>query len=98
LALVDMTTIEPDDEGTHMDASVAVELADGSKRMRATKEAPATLFFHDRATAIRLFEQRLMRCGFSAGHGEAIATSLFDAVRDGGAFGIRELLDRIGCA
>jgi len=59
LALVDVTTIEPDDEGTHMDASVEVELADGSRRMRASKEAPATLFFHDRAMATRLFEQRL---------------------------------------
>jgi 2-methylcitrate dehydratase PrpD len=98
LRLVAMTTIEPDDDGTHMDASVAVELADGSKRMRAAKEAPATLFFHDRAMATRLFEQRLVGCGLPAGHGEAIATSLFDAVRNGGALGIGELLDRVGCA
>jgi hypothetical protein len=98
LAVVDVTTIEPDDEGTHMDASVEVELADGSRRMRASKEAPATLFFHDRAMATRLFEQRLVRCGFPHGHGEAIATSLFEAVQDGGSLDIRALLDRIGRA
>jgi hypothetical protein len=98
LALVDMTTIEPDDDGTHMDASVTVELADGSKRMRATKEVLATLFFHDRAMATHLFEQRLVRCGFPAGHGEAIATSLFDAAREGGGLAIREMLDRVRCA
>ena len=98
LRLVNMTTIEPDDAGTHMDASVEVELADGSKRTRATKEAPANLFFHDRTMATRLFEQRLVRCGFPAGHGEAIATSLFRAVGDGGGLGIGELLDRVGRA
>jgi hypothetical protein len=98
LAVVDVTTIEPDDEGTHMDASVEVELADGSRRMRASKEAPATLFFHDRAMATRLFEQRLVRCGFPRGHGEAMATSLFEAVQDGGSLDIRALLDRIGRA
>jgi hypothetical protein len=98
LAVVDVTTIEPDDEGTHMDASVEVELADGSRRMRASKEAPATLFFHDRAMATRLFGQRLVRCGFPHGHGEAIATSLFEAVQDGGSLDIRALLDRIGRA
>jgi hypothetical protein len=97
LALVNVTTIEPDDEGTHMDASVEVELIDGARRMRASRDAPATLFFHDRATAERLFERRLVRCGFPVGHGEAVATALFGAVRDGGALGIRELLDRIGC-
>jgi hypothetical protein len=91
-----MTTIEPDDEGTHMDASVEVELADGSKRMRASRQAPPNLFFHDRAMAVRLFERRLVRCGFPAGHGRTIATSLFRAVGDGGSLGIRELLDRIG--
>jgi 2-methylcitrate dehydratase PrpD len=96
LALVTMTTIEPDDEGTHMDASVEVELADGSKRMRASRQAPPNLFFHDRAMAVRLFERRLVRCGFPAGHGRTIATSLFRAVGDGGSLGIRELLDRIG--
>jgi len=80
-----------------MDASVAVELADGSKRMRAAREAPASLFFHDRAMATHLFEQRLAGCGCPAGHGAAIATSLFDAVRNGGTYGIGELLDRIGC-
>jgi hypothetical protein len=96
LALVNMTTIEPDDEGTHMDASVEVELADGSTRRRTARQAPANLFFHDQAMATRLFERRLVRCGFPAGHGETIATALFRAVRDGGGFGIRELLDRIG--
>ena len=65
--------------------------------MRASREAPANLFFHDRAMAVRLFEQRLVRCGFPAGHGEVIATSLFEAVRDGGTLPIRELLDRIRC-
>jgi 2-methylcitrate dehydratase PrpD len=97
MALVDVTTIEPDDEGTHMDASVEVELADGSKRMRASREAPANLFFHDQPMAVQLFEQRLVRCGFPAGHGAAIAASLFGAVRDGGALGIGELLDHVVC-
>jgi hypothetical protein len=96
LALVNVTTIEPDDEGTHMDASVEVELADGSRRMRAIKDAPANLFFHDQAMAVALFEQRLVRCGFPAGRGEALAASLFRAVGEGGSFGIRQLFDRIG--
>jgi hypothetical protein len=65
--------------------------------MRAAREAPANLFFHDQTMAVRLFEQRLVRCGFPAGHGASIATSLFGAVRDGCELRIHELLDRVGC-
>ena len=65
------------------------------ERLRASSQAPANLFFHDQAMAVALFEQRLVRCGFPAGHGEAVATALFRAVRDGGSFDIRQLLDRV---
>ena len=96
LRLVRVTTIEPDDEGTHMDASVTLELADGTKRTGAAKDAPQTIFFHDRDTAIALFEQRLAQCGFAAGQGEAMADALFNATERRGVLTIRALLDRIG--
>ena len=96
LRLVRVTTIEPDDEGTHLDASVEVELADGTRRKRDAREAPANLIFHDRPMATSLFEQRLARCGFPAGHGVATATALLDAAEGGGALDISAVLDRIG--
>ena len=78
MRLVRLTTIEPHDD-THMDASVEVELADGSRRKAASKDAPQTIFFHDRATASALFERRLALCGYPAGHGTATAAMVFDA-------------------
>ena len=81
-----------------MDASVEVELADGSTRVGAAKDAPQTIFFHDRATATALFERRLVRCGFAAGQGAAIAAVLFDGRQGGAALTVRALLDRIGTA
>ena len=98
LRLVRMTTIEPDDEGTHMDASVEVELADGSKRKRASREAPQTIFFHDRATAIDLFERRLAGLGYPAGRGREAATALLDAAVGRGTMDMRGLLNRVTAA
>jgi 2-methylcitrate dehydratase PrpD len=95
LRLVRMTTIEPDDDGTHMDASVEVALADGGTRKRASKAAPQTIFFHDRATAIDLFEQRLVRCGYPAGRGRDLATVVLDAAAGRGALDMRTLLDQL---
>jgi 2-methylcitrate dehydratase PrpD len=93
LRLVRASVVEPHDE-THMDASVAIELADGTWHERATKEAPPTIFFHDRATAIALFERRLSGCGFAAGRGQAIAVRAFEAVA-GDTLGIGGLLDQL---
>jgi len=98
LRLVRLSTVEPDDIGTHMDASVEVELADGSRRKHLSREAPQTIFFHDRATAIGLFEQRLVGCGYPAGRGRDIATALLDAAAGLGAMDIRTLLDRLKTA
>jgi hypothetical protein len=95
LRLVRMTTIEPDDVGTHMDASVEVELADGSTHKRASSEAPQAIFFHDRATAIDLFERRLAGLGFPAGRGRETATALLDAAAGRGTMNMRALLDRL---
>jgi 2-methylcitrate dehydratase PrpD len=95
LRLVRMTTIEPDDDGTHMDASVELELADGSRRKSAAKDVPQTIFFHDRATASELFERRLALCGYPAGHGSAIAAVVFDAACRGNPLTVRAVLDRL---
>jgi 2-methylcitrate dehydratase PrpD len=94
LRLVRASVVEPHDE-THMDASVVLELADGTRHERATKEAPQTIFFHDRATAVALFDQRLAGCGFAAGRGEEIASAVFEAAAGRTAIALAELLDRI---
>jgi 2-methylcitrate dehydratase PrpD len=94
LRLVRASAVEPHDE-THMDASVVLELADGTRRERAASEALRTTFFHDRATAVALFERRLAGCGVAAGRGEAIANRVFDATAGRGALGIDDLLDQL---
>jgi 2-methylcitrate dehydratase PrpD len=97
LRLVQASVIEPHDD-THMDASVALELADGTRHERASKEAPQTIFFHDRATAVALFERRLVGCGFAAGRGEAIARAVFAAAEGRAEMGVGEIVDRLGGA
>jgi 2-methylcitrate dehydratase PrpD len=94
MRLVRMTTIEPHDE-THMDASVEIELTDGSRRRAASKDAPQTIFFHDRATASALFERRLTLRGYPAGHGAALAATVFDAAQGGTPLAIRTIIDRL---
>ena len=96
LRLVRVSTIEPDDEGTHMDASVEVQLTDGSRRRCAAKDAAQTIFFHDRATATDLFERRLGLCGYAQGHGKAIASAVFEAAEGKTALATHALIDQIG--
>jgi hypothetical protein len=78
-----------------MDASVEVELADGTRCRRASREAPQTIFFHDRATAIDLFERRLAALGYPAGRGRDTATALLDAAGGRGKLDMRGLIDRV---
>jgi hypothetical protein len=95
MRLVALTAVEPDDDGTHMDASVEVELSDGTTRKRACNEAPANIFFHDRLIAIDLFEQRLAGLGFPAGRGRDLATAVLDTAAGRGTLNVRMLLDRL---
>lgn len=94
LCLVAMTTIEPDDEGSALDAEVMVELADGTTLKRTAKESPRTLIFQDRATATDSLERRLARAGYADATGAAIAAQVFTAIDKGAPLGIRALVDR----
>jgi 2-methylcitrate dehydratase PrpD len=97
LRLVERTTIEPHD-GTHLEATVAVEFADGSRVERRSDESPRNLVFQDPPTATGGLESRLSRCGFPAGTGEAIARTVFDAAAGQTGLTMSELLDRLGTA
>lgn len=95
LDLVPLVTIEPDDEGTPFDATVTVEFSDGTSIKKEAKEAGTSQLFHDRATAITLFEDRLLRSGYAPGTGIRIAGQVIEAANPASRLSARNLLDSL---
>ena len=95
MALVEKTTIEPDDIGTHLDATVEIEMVDGTRHRRTAREASKTLVFQDEARATKVFEARLAGSGIPAGQGSKLAAEVFASARNGGSMPLRALLDRL---
>lgn len=95
MALVEKTIVEPDDIGTHLDATVELEMQDGARHRRTAREAPAMLVFQDEARAGEVFEARLAGSGMPAGKGSSLAAEVFASARNGGSMPIRTLLDRL---
>jgi 2-methylcitrate dehydratase PrpD len=95
MALVEKTTVEPDDVGTHLDATVELEMQDGARHRRTAREAPGRLVFQDEARASEVFENRLAGSGMPAGKGSSLAAEVFASTHNGGSMPIRTLLDRL---
>jgi 2-methylcitrate dehydratase PrpD len=95
MALVEKTTVEPDDIGTHLDATVEIEMEDGALHRRTAREAPGILVFQDEARATEVFESRLVGAGNPAGEGSSLAAEIFASARNGGSMPVRTLLDRL---
>ncbi|MGP1676970.1 MAG: MmgE/PrpD family protein [Burkholderiales bacterium] len=93
LKLVAVTNIEPDDEGTALDAEVQIELDDGTRLRRAAKESARTLIFQDRARATDVLEERLVRSGLRPSAGKSIAGKVFTSLDQGVEIDIRSVLD-----
>lgn len=95
MALVEKTTVLPDDIGTHLDATVEVEMDDGALHRRTAREAPSSMVFQDEARATEVFEERLVGAGHPAGKASQLAAEIFASARSGGPMPIRTVLDRI---
>lgn len=95
LRLVAVTTIEPVDEGGPTFGSVEIHLEDGSKLRREASEAPSTLLYHDRETAIDLLDARLFRSGFPRGLGRSVAALVFDVVDRRSSAKVGTILDHL---
>jgi 2-methylcitrate dehydratase PrpD len=95
LRLIDVTAIEPVDEGGPTFGSVEILLEDGSKLTRDASEAPRTLLYHDRNTACDLIEARTVRCGRPVGLGRSVAGMVFEVVDGHSSATIRTVLDRL---
>ncbi|WP_246668662.1 MmgE/PrpD family protein [Bradyrhizobium sp. UNPF46] len=95
MALVAKTTVEPDDIGTHLDASVEIELQDGTRHRRNSREAPQVLVFQDEARAADVFENRMSGAGMPAAEARSLAVDVLAAAGNGGSMPIRTLLDRL---
>lgn len=93
--LVDLVTVEPHDD-TQYDATVEVELTDGTIRIREAHESPRTLLFHDVETARELLRRRLARIGGSAALADDLANLVFGS--QSGATRITEVLDKLETA
>jgi 2-methylcitrate dehydratase PrpD len=92
LRIVDGTTVVPHD-GHALDATVEVELADGSTIRRDASQSPRHLIFQDRAQATSVFERRLSETGLPAGSGQRLADVVFDTVEKDAALGMGAVLD-----
>jgi hypothetical protein len=94
--LIEVTNVEPDDEGTALDAEVVVELSDGTRLRRTAKESPRTLIFQDRERATDVLEERLVRGGLRPGTGKSIASTVFTTLDQDSEIDIRAVLDCFG--
>lgn len=95
LALVAKTTVEPDDIGTHLDATVEIEMQDGTRHRRSSREAPQVLVFQDETRAADVFASRLSGAGMPAAEGRSLASDTLASAGNGGQMPIRALLDRL---
>jgi 2-methylcitrate dehydratase PrpD len=95
MTLVEKTTVEPDDIGTHLDATVELEMQDGTRHRRSSREAPRVLVFQDEARAAKVFESRLAGAGMPAAEGRSLAAEILASARNGGSIPIRTLLDQL---
>jgi 2-methylcitrate dehydratase PrpD len=95
LDLVAVTTIEPDDAGTHLDATVEVTLDDGSVLSQSARNSPRALVFQDRVRATEVIEERLASAGRPAGSGVSLAKTLFGALDSDEPVPVATLLDRL---
>jgi 2-methylcitrate dehydratase PrpD len=95
MALVGKTAVEPDDIGTHLDATVELEMQDGARHRRTAREAPKVLVFQDEARATEVFENRLAGAGMPAGEARSLAGDIFASAGNGGSMPVRTLLDRL---
>ncbi|MCP3416573.1 MmgE/PrpD family protein [Bradyrhizobium brasilense] len=95
MALVGKTIVEPDAVGTHLDATVELEMENGARLRRTAREAPKVLVFQDEARAIEVFDSRLAGTGIPAGEGASLAAEVFASARSGGSMPVRRLLDRL---
>jgi 2-methylcitrate dehydratase PrpD len=95
LQLIAKTTVVPDDIGNHLDASVELEMTDGTRLVRTARESPRNLIFQDEARATEVLEDRLSQMGFAAGTGRSIATEVFAAAAGDGRLPIRAVIDRV---
>jgi len=95
MTLVEKTTVEPDDIGTHLDATVELEMQDGTRHRRSSREAPKVLVFQDEARAAEVFESRLTGAGLPAAEARSLAADILASAGNGGSIPIRTLLDRL---
>jgi hypothetical protein len=91
--LVPRITISAHDGHWH-EATVEAVTADGKHVRRTCADGPRTLMFHDKATAVALFAQRVSTAGVPASVGREVASAAFGAAR-GDAIGVREWLDAL---
>jgi 2-methylcitrate dehydratase PrpD len=95
MTLVEKTTVEPDDIGTHLDATVELEMQDGTRHRRSSREAPDVLVFQDEARAAEVFESRLTGAGLPAAEARSLAADILASACNGGSIPIRTVLDRL---
>lgn len=62
-ALIDRIRVVPEPSYTYLDASVDIEIADGTHVQRRADELPRSLFFRDEASALDAFEDLMMEVG-----------------------------------
>lgn len=79
LALVQKSTVVPNDLGTKLDAELTVVMSDQSVRVRHAAEAPRTWLYHDPETSIAIFQKRMSSRGFSPQGSHDFAVELFKA-------------------
>jgi 2-methylcitrate dehydratase PrpD len=93
--LIAKTNVVPDDIGNHLDASVELEMIDGTRHSRTARESPRNLVFQDEARATEVLEQRLSKMDFARGTGRSIAAEVFASAAGDGRLPIRAVIDRL---
>lgn len=93
LRLAGLATIEADHIGGPEDSLVEVTMFDGSIVSRHASEAPKTLLYHDRESAVSLFTKRAESVGHNQTAAEGLASSVFEHIDGKRKKSVSELLD-----
>jgi 2-methylcitrate dehydratase PrpD len=95
LDLAEKIEIVPDASYSELQAIVTVTMGDGTVFEKSSAEVPRTVYYHDQARSIEVFEKRARRVGMREGAGARWAGELFGKVAGGSADTVASVLKQL---
>ena len=95
LKLAEKIEIIPEVSYSELNAIVTVTMRDGTVFEKSSADVPRTVYFHDQARSVEVFEKRARRAGMPQGAGANWAAEVFGKVADGAPDSVAPVLERL---